>query len=306
MACRFQPQSSVEANTRRILGEQIDKARYQLTENFSYETAAAIRDARKRLKKARSVLRLLRKAMDKDIYKREKNALRDTGRLLAPARDAEAFRETLAALTGHYASILEDDAFDQLEAALVDLHRGRLRLLIDDGDTMATVVTTVKDSHLRLKDLQLDKAGWEAIHKGLRKIYRQGCDRMATAYDEDSDDGFHEWRKRVKDLWYDLRLLRSTWPPVMKAWISEAHQLSKVLGDDHDIAEFHQFLIDHQDEDALSGTHLKLLQPLMKHRQGQLRQQALALGNRLYAEDPDQFADRLGTYWQNWFEGKTA
>jgi CHAD domain-containing protein len=306
MSYRFQPQSTVEANARRILGEQLDKARYQLTENFNFEPAEAIHDARKRLKKARSVLRLLRKAMDKEAYKREKNALRDIGRLLAPARDAEAFRETLRALKQHYASVLEDDAFDQLQEGLVELHLGQLRHLIDDAEPMATAITDLKDSHLRLKGLKLDKTGWDAIHKGLEKIYRQGSDRMITAYDEVSDATFHEWRKRVKDLWYDTRLLRSVWPPVMRAWISESHQLSKYLGNDHDIAEFRQFLLKHQDEAPLQNTQLKLLLPLMKHRQGQLRQQAKALGDRLYAEDSDAFAGRIGTYWQSWLEASEA
>jgi hypothetical protein len=303
MAYRFQPESTVEANVRRILGEQLDKARYQLTENFSYEPADAVHDARKRLKKARSVLRLVRKGMGKDTYKREKNALRDIGRLLAPARDGEAYRETLADLTEHYASVLEDDAFAVLEAALVDHHLTRLRQLIDNEEPMATVLGTLKDSRLRLKQLQLDKSEWDALHKGLKKIYRQGCDRMATAYEEVSDKGFHEWRKRVKDLWYDTRLLKNTWPAVMKAWESEAHQLSKYLGDDHDIAELREFLLGHQNDEPLQDSHLKLLLPIMKHRQGQLRNKAKILGRRLYAETPESFTDRMETYWQIWFRG---
>ena len=71
-----------------------------------------LHDARKRLKKARSVLRLnCVRLWTKTPTKSEKNALRDTGRLLAPARDGEAYRETLADLTEHYASVLEEDAF---------------------------------------------------------------------------------------------------------------------------------------------------------------------------------------------------
>ncbi len=306
MAYRLQPQSAVEANVRRILGEQLDKAHYQLTENFSYEPADAIHDARKRLKKARSVLRLVRKALDKETYKTEKNALRDIGHLLAPARDGEAYRETLEDLTEHYASVLEEDAFAQLQEALLDLHLGRLRQLIDPDEPMATVINTLKESQLRLKRLELDQEGWDALQKGLKKIYRQGRDRMTTAYEEASDTSFHEWRKRVKDLWYDIRMLKSIWSPVMKVWESEAHQLSKHLGDDHDIAELHDFLVNHQHDEALHDSHLKLLLPLMQHRQGQLRKQARTLGQRLYAEPPAAFTERIAAYWQIWYSnGKT-
>ena len=46
----------------------------------------------------------------------------------------------------------------------------------------------------------------------------------------------HEWRKRVKDLWYHCLLLQDAWKPVMSALADEAHELSDRLGDDHDLA----------------------------------------------------------------------
>ena len=40
----------------------------------------------------------------------------------------------------------------------------------------------------------------------------------------------------MKDLWYQQRLLEDTWPGVMKAQAKEAKTLSKLLGEDHDLA----------------------------------------------------------------------
>ena len=40
----------------------------------------------------------------------------------------------------------------------------------------------------------------------------------------------------MKDLWYQQRLLEETWPGVMKAQAKEAKKLSKLLGEDHDLA----------------------------------------------------------------------
>ncbi len=45
----------------------------------------------------------------------------------------------------------------------------------------------------------------------------------------------HEWRKRVKDLWYHVTLLQDAWRPVMSALADEAHELSDRLGDEHDL-----------------------------------------------------------------------
>jgi hypothetical protein len=102
----------------------------------------------------------------------------------------------------------------------------------------------------------------------------------------------------VKDLWYDMRLLQSLWPPLLSAFKSESHQLSKFLGDDHDVAELRDLMIHHADQIHIEEVNLKVLLPLMGHYQTQLRQQAWPLGQRLYAESPAVFCDRLQQYWQ--------
>ena len=40
----------------------------------------------------------------------------------------------------------------------------------------------------------------------------------------------------MKELWYHARLLEEAWPRMLKAQANEAHNLSDVLGDDHDLA----------------------------------------------------------------------
>lgn len=299
MAYRFNLTTSVETNVHHILDEQLDKALQQLTEDFKQKPADAIHDARKRFKKGRSLLRLVRKSMDKETYQQEKNCLRDIGRLLAPARDGEAYRETLDSLLENYASTLDLKAFSDLKEGLFDLQRIRLRQLIDRDEPMTSVISDLKDSRIRLQKLELTKTGWDAIRKNLKRIYRQGQERFETAYDEESDRAFHEWRKRVKDLWYDTRLLQSLWPSVMDAFESEAHQLSKYLGDDHDIAELRQQLLNSQNNLAVvHEKSIKVLLPLMAHRQSVLRQHARDLGLRLYSETPDAFIERLTSYWR--------
>jgi CHAD domain-containing protein len=298
MAYRFDPQATVEENVHRILGEQLDKALHQLTDVFATDPAEAIHDARKRLKKARSLLRLVRKSMPKETYQSEKNSLRHVGHLLAPARDATVYQETLETLLEAYAQTLDEGAFAEMQQSLTELHQVRLQALVDRDEPMTTVMASLKESRASLQRLALEETGWVAIHKDLKRIYRQGQDRMQVAYDSGSDRAFHEWRKRVKDLWYDTRLLQSIWPPIMAAYKTETHQLSKYLGDDHDVAELKEFLLHHPETIHTQAVHLKVLRPLMGHFQAQLRQQARPLGQRLYAESPGAFCDRIQTYWQ--------
>lgn len=39
---------------------------------------------------------------------------------------------------------------------------------------------------------------------------------MAQAQAKPSVENLHEWRKRVKDLWYQVRLLTPLWPGMLK------------------------------------------------------------------------------------------
>lgn len=306
MAYRFTSDSTVESNVHQILDEQLSEALRQLTDNFSENPAEVVHDTRKRLKKGRSLLRLVRKSMDKATYKHEKNILRDIGRLLAPARDGAAFQETLDVLLKRYELTLDVDAFTDLQESLATLYQVRLQSLTERDQPVKSIIADLKDSKSRLLHLSLEKTGWGAIGQNLHRVYRQGCERMQAAYEEDSDRAFHEWRKRVKDLWYDTRLLKKLWPPVMDTFASEAHQLSSILGEAQDIAELRHFLLNHPEEVKLKAVLKKVLMPLMDHSQYKLHQQAAGLGHRLYAEDSQSFTHRIECYWQQWCSATKA
>lgn len=301
MAYRFGANSTVEDNVHRVMNEQLDKAIHQLEDNFDQDPAEAIHDVRKRLKKSRSLLRLVRKSMPKEIYKREKNALRALGRSLSAVRDGEVYQETLNDLLDSYERTLDIEAFVDLRKRLAQLQSVRLQKLRDCDHLLASYLDDLRASKQRLNQLALERSGWDAIAQNLHRIYRQGQERFATAYAEGSDWAFHEWRKRVKDLWYSTRLLQALWPPVMDAFEAETHHLSTLLGNEHDIAELRSLLQDNTEDITVSEVIVKVLLPLMGHRQYKLRQEAKDLGHKLYSEDPDSFMQRLGSYWETWF-----
>jgi hypothetical protein len=71
-------------------------------------------------------------------------------------------------------------------------------------------------------------------------VYKRGRNRLFDAYAAPSPDNFHEWRKRTKYLWYHVRILRPLWPAVLEELANEIHELSNLLGLDHDLAVFHE------------------------------------------------------------------
>ena len=107
----------------------------------------------------------------------------------------------------------------------------------------------------------------------------RAADRKPTA------TNLHEWRKRVKDLWYQQRLLEDTWPGVMKAQAKEAKKLSKLLGEDHDLA----VLAEHVDDARAPRADRRAPRRAA-------RASRATLGRRIYAERPKAFARRARRY----------
>ncbi|PSN13241.1 hypothetical protein C7293_16775 [filamentous cyanobacterium CCT1] len=301
MAYKFSADSTVEANIRRLLSEQLDKAVQQLSENFQQTPGEAVHNARKHLKKARSVLRLVQKSIDKDTYSREKDRLRDLGRSLSLARDSEVYQQTLRDLLDAYGLDPDTKGLFKLQESLGDLYQLRLTELTESDTSIAAITSDLKDSRARLSQLTLKKNGWKAISTNLTHLYAQGQARYHAAYEDGDDEVFHDWRKRVKDLWHTTCLLKPLWPAVMDAFESEIHQLAQTLGDGHDISALRSFLLDPPAEVEIEEVQMQVLLPLMKHRQHRLHQQANELGHKLYCEDPAAFTHRIASYWQPWF-----
>jgi CHAD domain-containing protein len=80
---------------------------------------------------------------------------------------------------------------------------------------------------------------------GVQRSYRNGCEALAVAQEEPSQEHFHEWRKQVKYLWHQLHVLQPIQLGQLTALADHAHALADALGDDHDLAILaHTFLED--------------------------------------------------------------
>jgi CHAD domain-containing protein len=119
---------------------------------------------------------------------------------------------------------------------------------------------------------------------------------MALALVEPTDGNLHEWRKRVKDHWYHVRLLRNLWPKVMDAYKRELKVLSEALGDDHDLAVLGPVL--REAPDAYGGAaSVQAVLEVAGSRRGQLLEQARVVGRRIYAERARTLLARFQSRW---------
>jgi CHAD domain-containing protein len=135
-----------------------------------------------------------------------------------------------------------------------------------------------------------------AIAPGLTRVYRRGRRAMRQAYHDGSAESFHEWRKRVKYLRYQLESLEPIWPELIGAHAGRLDDLGELLGDHNDLAVLRQIVLN--DDAATADQRERTLLLVLIHRASlELQYEARTLGSTLYTEAPNLFVGRLGSYW---------
>jgi len=300
MAYRLEAGETLPDGLKRIVREQLDDAIAGLRSARGADAPAAVHNARKDIKKTRSVLRLARDEIGEELYRHENDRLRAIANSLSGARDAEVLVETLGKVQERADGRVSEEAIARLR---LRLEADRDEVAADSGGPAAMreaadALETVRDG---VEAWPLTAEGFDAIEPGLRRIYKRGRARMDEAASEPTVLRLHEWRKRAKDLWYHSRILEPVWPGAMKAQIDAADELGELLGEDHDLAILQRRAGDHGDAVGSSDDLVALLESIVARRL-ELRTRAFSLGRRLYAEPPKAFLQRLETAWGFWRE----
>ncbi|MBD3345225.1 MAG: CHAD domain-containing protein [Chitinivibrionales bacterium] len=297
MSYRYAITETTKQNLRRIAGEQIDKAMRDLVfENI--KNAGGIHEARKEFKKIRALLRLVRPALGNN-YTRLNGMFRGAGREFSDFRDAKVMAATCSNLENHFKPQAKKALFAGIQSLL---DKRREDLMSKQGQIKKKVQRVrdmLNDSQKVIASCKMGAEGFDAVGGGLTRIYRRGRKAFVNAYDTPSMQNFHDWRKRVKDYLYHMRLLRDMWPPVIKGCCFSLEDLSHILGDEHDLSILSEY-IDGVSEAHLNSEDRAVLKDLITLRQSELRASARARGKRLYAEKPKAFRTRFEQYWLAW------
>ena len=286
---RLRDAETVPKGIARIARGRIDHAIEELEGKTDSSSEEAVHEARKDMKKLRALVRLVRDEIGGGAYRRENARFRDAGRELAGLRDADVMLATLADLERRHPDELGPEVTGPLRQAL-EAHKIRTAAGAG-GPASAQVVEILTTARRAVARWPVEQDSFDAMAGGLERVYRRGRRSYRAARAEPTTESLHEWRKRVKDLWYHLTILRDTWRPVMEALADEAHTVSERLGDDHDLA----VLLARAEEDAPESA--AALAPLVERRRAELQGEAFAISARVYAEKPRAFMRRLERWW---------
>ncbi|PYK55444.1 MAG: hypothetical protein DME48_04645 [Verrucomicrobia bacterium] len=276
---------------KRVFREQIQSA-LELCWHPAKQRGVTVHEVRKHLKKLRAAMRLAVGEVGKNQRAREDRCVRKIGRLVSDLRDAQVRLQTLIQLRDETAKDSSKKPFPHIEE-LLSLERESFSAAFAGWQKQA--IPQLERVEARLLKWPLNDVTWKQICGAVCKIYKRGQRGLAKAISDPEPENFHAWRKRVKDLWYQLRILQPLNRAVLTEMAHDADVLGEILGCEHDL-EFLWVRLEKENGDEALRDELAKLQKLIHKRGKRLRTNALELGRRFYAEPAKAFAKRISIF----------
>ncbi len=313
---------------RRIALGQLDEAIEAIEgRGGGHSAQRRVHEARKALKRLRALLRLVRDELGEQGYERESAVVREAGKRLAQARDAQVLLDTLDGLIERRPKKLgRRRGVQRLRTRLAIECDGAADLALAECVRHGAALEELRAMRGRVGAWQLaDAGGIEAIEPALQRLYGQGRRRMRRARRAERARGrkLHEWRKRVKDLRYAAEMLQRRdeqtgerlrdragaksakqarkLAKANAAFIAQvakrADDLGELLGEEHDLAVLAERVREEAKATRASGAPgpgtRRALRKAIARRRKRLRKRALRDGRRLYGEKPNGFVRRM-------------
>ena len=190
-----------------------------------------VHETRKGMKRLRAHLRLIADAIDPAVYRSEDAELRAIGRLLAPARDSFVLGQTLESLE-------TSEGWEPAAEIIARNHRAAV------DELMRGPIKEVRHRLAEARERWPAHAGDEVavVRAGMSRTYERGRSERDVAASTGQAKDFHNWRKRVKYLRYQLEAVDAD-----EALVAALTGLGELLGLEHDHTVFIDFCDDQID-----------------------------------------------------------
>jgi CHAD domain-containing protein len=291
MGFRLKLREPLPDGLKRVFREEIESA-LELCQHPARQRGVTVHEVRKHLKKLRAAMRLGIPEVGKNRHTREDRCVRKIGRLVSDLRDAQVRLQTLIQLRDETAKRPEDNPFPRIEE-LLSLERESFSAAFAGWQKQA--IPQLERVEARLSKWPLECLTWKQICRAVGKIYKRGQRGLAKTINDSDSENFHAWRKRVKDLWYQLRILQPLNRMVLTEMAHDAKVLGELLGREHDL-DFLWARLEKESGDESLRDDLARLEKLIRKRGKRLRTNALELGRRFYAEPAKAFSKRISIF----------
>jgi CHAD domain-containing protein len=257
----------------------------------------SVHEARKNLKKLRAVLRLIRHEIGAEQYTELNTFYRLVAQQVAPVRDVTSQIELLE----NFENKIQAPGLRKVILKSIGITKKKRKKEFAEfyrKKIQDKVFNELRANAEVLKRLNIAGNAGIFIGKSVNKIFKDTLKCMQAAEKEGSNEAYHDFRKKVKYLMYQMMILKNAWPKYFESYISELDELQKHLGNLHDlnilnnlVVEGEVFDLDKKQKDAF----LKYIYP----RRASLKKQIHQIGSRIFVENSRSFSQRLLGIWNN-------
>jgi CHAD domain-containing protein len=291
MAFRLKRRGKIGDQLQELVGDELSAAHEALRSGKSDQEA--IHEARTSIKKARAILRLVRKPL-KSKYAKQNARLRAAAHALSALRDADATHDTLGRLHAQHSASVSSTSVRSIRRALRGRNRRekarRVRIVKRARAAVAASSETVPAQVGNV-------ATFRRVHAGAVRGYRDARGALDGLAVDSETTAFHEWRKRVKDHWYHVRLFEGL-NKSARTRVKTLKRLEQLLGDDHDLAVLRSILLN-ADERYGNARARAIVVGAIVESQTSLRHRAITLGRRTFLRSPREFGASMSRWWHD-------
>jgi CHAD domain-containing protein len=296
MAYVFELGESIPKGVKRIVLELIDTIVKQLSDETNNRDKA-IYESRKAFKQLRAILRLIRSDVGDKFFEKLNQFYRNQSEKLAPLRDAYVVIQALDKLLDE----IEDEQVlataKAIRKALNKRYKAVSRELLKANGAVQDVVTSLESHRSSVESWPLKRLKFKNLASDLEGIYSRGQKQRRLVGKNPTTEAYHEWRKVVKNLWYQIRLLEASKPEDLNPYAENLKLLSDYLGDANDLAVLEAFLAEYEAMQSEAG---KVFLASLNAKQVALRASAKSLGKTVYKPDSRKFMKEIKQSWKKW------
>ena len=233
MAYRIKRKERVGTGIRRILRQQLGRA-VEAARDRDGVQEERVHEVRTRLKRSRAALELIGagRARAPSVNKKTDRRLRDLGRRLARPRDIVVQAQTFRILGTRLSRELPAGLLERVRDVGEQLRRQAGRKIRGEGAAphgpgaaaAAPAAAQVPGQARPARDREGDHAHVPPARRALADVHA-----------DPTPERFHEWRKRVKLLSNELKIIGRAVPELATRYALKVEKLGEILGQVHDL-----------------------------------------------------------------------
>jgi CHAD domain-containing protein len=294
MAYRIKRREKFAKGVRRVVREQLKRAT-GAAKAVEGEQEERVHEVRTRLKRSRAALAMIEQRAGRNAT-REMRRLRDTARRLAKPRDIAVQAHTFRILRTQLPAALSP----RLEARL-DLAERQMRRSLDPDKIERDLRRTAR----ALKQVRRRTGPWKtgpgrrAVADGVTEMYKRARAALERVRSHPTPERLHDWRKRVKALWYQLQIVGRAVPELATLLAPKVERLGEILGQIHDLDCAKETIETHERWFGPPAEREALLAIVEEWRAG-LERDAFTLAETVFAGRPRDVRALIETGWRSW------